>query len=92
MIKSFKCRDTEALFSNKSVLRFQGIERSARKRLFYLNAVLSLNELKRIPGNSLEALKGNRKGQYSVRINDQWQICFLWADGNPHDVEIVDYH
>ena len=92
MIKSFKCRDTANLFNNKSVLRFQGIERTARKGLFYLNAVLSLNEIGRIPGNCLEALKGNRKGQYSVLINDQWRICFRWVDGNPHDVETVDFH
>ena len=92
MIKSFSSRDTEALFNEISVRRYQSIERQARRKLLYLNSVRTLRDLLQPPGNKLEALKGNRRGQHSIRINDQWRICFRWRDGNAFDVEIVDYH
>lgn len=92
MIKSFKCKNTEKLFNDYDVKRFLSISRVARIKLEILNAAVSLDSLKVPPGNHLEALKGDRKGQHSIRINAQWRICFVWTDGNPHDVEIVDYH
>ena len=92
MIKSFSCRDTEKLFNDIDVKRFRNICRKARMKLEILNATVSLKGLMVPPGNRLEALKGDRKGQYSIRINSQWRICFKWHDGNAHDVEIVDYH
>jgi proteic killer suppression protein len=92
MIKSFLCRDAESLFNEIPVRRYQSIERQARRKLLYLNSVRTLQDLLQPPGNKLEALKGNRKGQHSIRINDQWRICFRWRDGNAFDVEIVDYH
>jgi len=92
MIKSFKCKNTEKLFNDYDVKRFLSISRVARIKLEILNATVSLDGLKVPPGNHLEALKGDRKGQHSIRIDAQWRICFVWKDGNPHDVEIVDYH
>ena len=92
MIKSLSSRDTEALFNEISVRRYQSIERQARRKLLYLNSVRTLQDLLQPPGNKLEALKGNRRGQHSIRINDQWRICFRWREGNAFDVEIVDYH
>ncbi len=92
MIRSFKCADTEELFHDILVPRFRAIERPARRKLLYLHRARTLDDLKQPPGNRLEALKGNRKGQYSIRINDQWRLCFKWSDGDVHDVEIVDYH
>jgi len=71
---------------------FGAIERVARRKLLYLHAARRLEELRVPPGNRLEALKGGRAGQYSIRINDQWRICFVWGNGDAHDVEIVDYH
>ena len=91
MIKSFRCSDTEALADDNFVRRFKAIERSARRKLEILAAAGRLDDLKIPPGNRLEALKGGRKGQFSIRINDQWRICFRWNDG-AEDVEIVDYH
>lgn len=92
MIKSFKCKDTEKLFNDLDVRKFRSISRTARIKLEVLHAVVSLNSLRIPPGNRLEQLKGNRKDQYSIRINDQWRICFLWNEGHAYDVEIVDYH
>lgn len=92
MIASFRGKEAEALFNDLPVARLCAVERQARRKLLYLNAVAALDELRQPPGNRLEALKGDRKGQYSIRINDQWRICFRWQDGNAHDVEIVDYH
>ncbi len=92
MIKSFKCKDTEKLFSDRDVKRFRSISRKARIKLEILHATVSLDGLKVPPGNRLEALKGDRKGQYSIRIDSQWRICFKWEDGNSYEVEIVDYH
>lgn len=92
MIKSFRDRDTEALFNDFAVRRFQNIERQARRKLLYLHRAVTLNDLRQPPGNHMEALKGNRVGQHSIRINDQWRVCFRWEDGHAYDVEIVDYH
>jgi proteic killer suppression protein len=92
MIKSFKCRDTERLFNDIEVSRFKAISRIARRKLEMLNAAVSLQSLRIPPGNRLEQLKGNRRGQFSIRINDQWRICFKWQGGDAFDVEIVDYH
>jgi proteic killer suppression protein len=92
MIKTFKCKETEVLFNDRKVLRFQGIENQARRRLLYLNRARTLKDLRVPPGNVLEALKGDRLGQHSIRINNQWRICFVWKDGDAYDVEIVDYH
>ena len=92
MIQSFVCSDTESLFFSHMVPRFKNIERVARRKLLMLNAATQLAALKVPPGNQLEPLKGNRRGQHSIRINDQWRICFVWKDDGVHDVEIVDYH
>lgn len=92
MICPFRSRDTEALFHDTEVLRFRVFERIARRKLLYLHRARSLQDLRVPPGNRLEALRGDRKGQHSIRINDQWRICFIWRDGDAHDVEIVDYH
>ena len=92
MIKSFKCTDTENLFHDVPVVRFRLIERPIRRKLLYLHRARTLDDLKQPPGNRLEVLKGNRKGQYSIRVNDQWRICFKWSDGDVYNVEIVDYH
>ncbi len=92
MIASFRCPETEALHLGFSSRKFQSIERSARTRLARLSAATRLSDLAAIPGNRLEALKGDRLGQYSIRINDQWRICFVWREGNAYDVEITDYH
>ena len=92
MIKSFRSPDTEALFNDRLVPRFRAFERPARRKLLYLSQARSLRDLLVPPGNMLEALKHDRKGQHSIRVNDQWRICFRWADGHAYDVEIVDYH
>jgi toxin HigB-1 len=92
VIRSFRCRDTERLLHDWTVPRFRSIERVARRKLLYLHAAKRLDDLRVPPGNRLEALKADRRGQYSIRINDQWRICFAWRDGEAHDVEIVDYH
>ena len=92
MIRSFRDRRTEALFNDLDVSRFRSIERVARRKLLFLHQALRLEDLKVPPGNRLEALKGERKGQHSIRINDQWRICFRWKDGDAFDVEIVDHH
>ncbi|HUO57004.1 MAG TPA: type II toxin-antitoxin system RelE/ParE family toxin [bacterium] len=92
MIRTFRDKDAGALFHDNAVPRFRNIERVARRKLLYLNAAKRLEDLKVPPGNRLEALRGDRKGQHSVRINDQWRVCFRWHDGEAFDVEIVDYH
>lgn len=92
MIRSFKCRETARLFADEDVPRFRAIGRVTRRKLLYLNAAQTLSDLRSPPGNRLEALKRNRIGQHSIRINDQWRICFVWRDGDAYDVEIVDYH
>ena len=92
MIVSFRGKEAEALFNDQVVAKLRSVERQARRKLLYLNAATALAELRQPPGNRLEALKGDRRGQHSIRINDQWRICFRWHEGNVHDVEIVDYH
>ncbi|MBU6422035.1 MAG: type II toxin-antitoxin system RelE/ParE family toxin [Gammaproteobacteria bacterium] len=92
MIKSFADKDTEALFNGHSVRRLGTIQGPARRKLELLEAAASLKFLRVPPGNRLEALSGRRKGQHSIRINDQWRVCFVWRRGDAYDVEIVDYH
>jgi proteic killer suppression protein len=92
MIKRFKCRDTQALFEGKRIPRFVNIASVAIRKLQMLHAVERLESLRIPPQNRLEALKGERKGLWSIRINDQWRVCFVWKDSAAWDVEIVDYH
>jgi proteic killer suppression protein len=92
MIQSFSNSDTEKLFKSEAVPRFKNIERVARRKLLQIHAASELVTLKIPPGNMLEALKADRKGQHSIRINEKWRICFVWIDKNAHNVEIVDYH
>ena len=92
MIRSFRCADTAALAGGVRVRRFVNIEAVARRKLRQLEIAGQLDDLKVPPGNRLEALKGRRAGQFSIRINDQWRVCFRWTAGGVEDVEIVDYH
>jgi proteic killer suppression protein len=94
MILSYRDKKTEQFATGKFVRAFQGFEHQAARRLSVLNAAPSLDTLRALPGNRLEALKGDRAGQYSIRINQQWRLCFEWPDGQtgPSNVEIVDYH
>ena len=92
MIRNFRCKDTEFLFTDVECRRFYNIERVARRKLLYLHQATTLDDLRSPPGNRLESLKGDRKGQYSIRVNDQWRVCFRWDNGDAVDVEIVDYH
>lgn len=93
MIVSFADRETEALFNRQRVKRMDGrLQRVALRKLRYVNAAVTLDDLRIPPGNRLESLKGDRAGQHSIRINDQWRIVFTWRAGNAHDVAIVDYH
>ena len=92
MIRSFHSDATKALFHDWNVPRFRAIERVARRKLLLVHRAVSLQDLRVPPGNRLEELKGDRKGQHSIRINDQWRVCFVWRDGDAFDVEIVDYH
>lgn len=91
-IISFNCDDAEALFEGRRVARWVNIERAALRKLVQLHVSGVLEDLRVPPGNRLEALAGNRKGQHSIRINDQWRVCFVWRQGNASAVEIVDYH
>ena len=93
MIKSFRDKETEKIFNRYFSGKFpKNIQNTARKKLIILDAVTEIEDLRVPPGNRLEALKGDRKGQHSIRINDQWRICFKWKDGDSYDVEITDYH
>jgi len=93
MIRSFRDRQTENIFRRERVKRFSTlIQRAALRKLVILDAAESLADLRVPPGNRLEKLKGDRKGQYCIRVNDQWRICFVWSDGDAADVEITDYH
>lgn len=91
-IRNFRCAKTESLYRGKRVARWASFERVALRKLTQLAVSFCLDDLRVPPGNRLEQLQGDRKGQHSIRINDQWRICFVWADDGPHDVEIVDYH
>jgi len=92
MIRSFRCRDTEALAAGERVRRFASVASVARRKLRQLQVAGRLADLRVPPGNHLEALKADRQGQYSIRINDQWRICFRWSAAGAENVEIVDYH
>jgi proteic killer suppression protein len=92
VIRSFRCADTERLFHRENTRRFKAIERPALRKLDILDAAAEIRTLSTLPGNRLERLKGNRQGQYSIRINDQWRVCFIWRAGHAYEVEIVDYH
>ena len=93
MIRRFKCRETSFIWEGKISKRFpRDIQDTARRKLRMINQSRDLKDLLIPPGNRLEQLKGSRKGQYSIRINDQWRICFKWNEGDAYDVEVVDYH
>jgi proteic killer suppression protein len=95
VIQSFRGADTGRLFHRESVRRFKAIERQALRKLDMLDAAQNIQDtrtLSTLPGNRLERLRGDRKGQYSIRVNDQWRVCFEWRDGHAYEVEIVDYH
>lgn len=91
-ILCFRCKDTQALFERRSVRRWRSLESVARRKLELLDAAASLEFLRVPPGNRLEALRGERAGQHSIRVNDQWRLCFRWTGSNAEQVEIVDYH
>ena len=92
MIRSFRCGETRKLFDDLPSRRFNAIQNVARRKLEMIAAARNLSDLRVPPGNKLEALKGKRQGQYSIRVNDQWRVCFRWKEGDAYDVEIVDYH
>lgn len=92
MIKSFADKDTEDIASGHRARKWTSIERQIQRRLAYLNAAGELGDMRVPPGNRLEALVGDRKGQYSIRVNDQYRICFRWEGGDAYDVEVTDYH
>lgn len=92
MIRSFKCSSTQALFEGQTAARFANFRAVAERKLQMLHRAVIVDDLRVPPGNSLEALTGDRKGQYSIRINDQWRVCFVWTEGDAANVEIVDYH
>ena len=92
MIRTFNCKETEKIYNRIRSNKFGNISRVALRKLIQIDAASELNDLRVPPGNRLEALIGNRKGQHSIRINDQWRICFKWINGDAFDVEITDYH
>ena len=93
VIRSYRNRDTQAVAERRRVRKLpEDIQRRAQRKLMILNNAMNLEDLRIPPGNRLKALSGDRAGQHSIRINDQWRICFLWSDGNAYQVEIVDYH
>jgi proteic killer suppression protein len=92
MINSFRDRETAALFAGKDVREWRSIKRIAERKLTFVDSATALGDLASPPGNRLEKLEGDRKSQHSIRINDQWRICFVWHQNGPHDVEITDYH
>ena len=92
MIKSFRCKHSEALFRGKPTKRFRAFRAVAERKLQMLDIARRIDDLRIPPANRLETLRGDRRGQWSIRINDQWRLCFRFEDGNAYDVEIVDYH
>jgi proteic killer suppression protein len=92
VIRSFRNPETEKLFNDEFSKPFQAIENTARRKLYQIHQARDLKDLSALPGNRLEALSGDRKGQHSIRINDQFRVCFVWSKGDAHEVEIVDYH
>ena len=93
MIKTYRDRDTEAVAQRRRVGKFpQDVQRRAQRKLMILNNATTINDLRIPPGNRLEALSGDRRGQHSIRVNEQWRICFVWSEGDAHQVEMVDYH
>ena len=92
MIRSFKDKDTRRFFQGARVIRFEAFSEQANRRMTILNNARSLGDLAGLPGNRLERLRGDREGEHSIRVNDQWRICFRWSDDGPCEVEIVDYH
>ena len=92
MIRSFRCRETQALFEGGAPQRFRAIKDAAIRKLSQLDAAQTLEFLRSPPGNHLEALKHDRGGQHSIRINRQWRVCFIWTSSGPEHVEIIDYH
>jgi toxin HigB-1 len=91
-IQSFKCKDTRDLFEGERCRRFVNIEAVAMRKLAMLHRAAGLDDLRIPPNNRLEALQGDRRGQHSIRVNQQWRVCFVWTESGPKDVEIVDYH
>ena len=92
MIKGFRCKETEKVFQRRHTKKFSAIQRIALRKLLILDAAGSLDDLRVPPANRLEKLAGDRKGQHSIRVNDQWRVCFRWRAGHAYEVEIVDYH
>ncbi|MBI5120289.1 MAG: type II toxin-antitoxin system RelE/ParE family toxin [Rhodospirillales bacterium] len=92
MIRSFRCKETRRLFEGECPKRWHFIRAQAERKLEMLDAAATIDFLRSPPGNRLEQLKGDRQGQWSIRINDQWRLCFVWQDGGADEVEIVDYH
>jgi toxin HigB-1 len=92
VIKSFKCAGTRRLFNDENVPKFRNIQQTARRKLLMLHATRNLADLRVPNGNRFHALKGDREGQHSLSVNDQWRICFVWKEADAYDVEIVDYH
>lgn len=92
MIKSFRCKNTEALYQGKRVRKFEAFAMQAEKRLEILDNAKTIHDLMELPSNRFESLVGDRAGQYSIRVNQQWRLCFEWKDADAYNVEIVDYH
>jgi proteic killer suppression protein len=92
MIKSFRCRETEALYHGRRVRKFESCAAQAERRLEILDTAKTIKDLMALPSNRFEALKGDRAGQYSIRVNQQWRVCFKWKDTDAYNVEIIDYH
>jgi proteic killer suppression protein len=92
MIRTFRCKDAEAIFHLEGSRKFRNIEQAAYRRIVMLDGAQTLADLAALRSNRLEPLRGNRAGQYSIRVNDQWRICFVWRENDAWNVEIVDYH